>query len=154
MKNWKTLLVCLLICLLPGMLGSLATAPAIPAWYAGLEKPSFNPPNWIFGPVWTTLYLMMGFSLWLAWNAKGKARKAALVAFGIQLALNAAWSPAFFGLNSPALGLAVILSLWLAIVATLFLMYRLRPLASYLLVPYLLWVSFASVLNFALWKMN
>jgi tryptophan-rich sensory protein len=124
-------------------------------WYAGLEKPSFNPPNWVFGPVWTLLYLLMGVSAWLVWRRRGfSGARFALGVFLLQLALNAAWTPVFFGAHMPGVALVVILAMWAAILAT---MLAVRPhsvLAAALLAPYLLWVSFASVLNFELWRLN
>jgi translocator protein len=122
-------------------------------WYAQLEKPSWNPPNWIFGPVWTILYALMAVAAWLVWHG-GKLVRPALVLYFVQLALNGVWSWLFFGLERPGLAFAEIVVLWLAIAATLAFFWRVRPLAGALLVPYLLWVSFASVLNFTLWRMN
>jgi tryptophan-rich sensory protein len=124
-------------------------------WYAGLNKPPWNPPNWIFGPVWTALYLMMAISGWLVWQARGFGGAAgALGCFAVQLLLNAAWSWLFFGLHRPGLAFAEIVVLWAAILATILLFRKIRPLAGALLVPYLLWVSFAAVLNLRLWQLN
>lgn len=121
-------------------------------WYASLNKPSWNPPSWVFGPVWTTLYIAMGVSAWLVWRA-GNARLA-LSVFLIQLLLNALWTPVFFGLKQPGAAFTVIVAMWCAIAATIALFWRHSRVASALLVPYLAWVSFASALNFALWRLN
>ncbi len=125
------------------------------AWYASLHKPSWNPPAWVFGPVWTLLYTMMAVSVWLVWRRGGFAlQRASLSLFLAQLALNAAWTPLFFGLHQPGLAFVDIALLWLGIVATITAFRRVHCGAAWLLVPYLLWVSFASVLNFTLWRMN
>ena len=128
------------------------------AWYAGLEKPPWNPPSWLFGPVWTVLYALMAVAGWLVWKAEDAgaagARRAGLVAFAVQLVLNAAWSWLFFGLHRPGAAFAEIMALWLAIAATLLLFRRVRPLAAALLLPYLAWVTFAAALNFTLWRLN
>lgn len=142
--------------ILASALGGLATTPNIPGWYAGLVKPSFSPPNWIFGPVWTLLYAMMALSVWriLSLDPATPGRRAALTLFFAHLALNAGWSFAFFGARSPGLGVMVILPL-LAMI--LMLIVRLRPLdrlAAALLVPYAAWVSFATILNTAIWRLN
>jgi tryptophan-rich sensory protein len=149
------LAVAVLVCLAAGAAGSIATADAIPTWYATLRKPAFNPPGWVFGPVWTTLYVMMGVAVWLVWRQAGWAgARVALVLFAIQLVLNTAWSFLFFGFHRPGLAFLEIVVLWAAILATLVAFWQVRPLAGLLLVPYLLWVSFASVLNFAIWRLN
>jgi len=124
-------------------------------WYAGLKKPAFNPPGWVFGPVWTILYLMMGTSAWLVWRRGGfKAARAPLIMYLVQLALNASWTPAFFGAQNPGLALVVIVALWLAIVATIATFIRHSRFAAAMLIPYLVWVSFATVLNYSLWRLN
>lgn len=145
-----------IICLAAGAIGGLATAPAIPGWYAALNKPAFSPPNWVFGPVWTALYAMMGIAACLVYEkgAGNKNVRMALAVFGAQLALNVLWSLIFFGLRSPLYGLACIAVLWLAIAATIVKFYPLSRPAGLLLVPYLLWVSFASILNFYIWVLN
>lgn len=121
-------------------------------WYAGLNKPSWNPPNWLFGPVWTALYLSMGVSAWLVWQT-GRGRPA-LALFLIQLVLNALWTPVFFGLKQPGAAFAVILAMWCAIAATLGAFWRQSSTAAALLVPYLAWVTFAGALNFTIWQLN
>jgi tryptophan-rich sensory protein len=124
-------------------------------WYAGLKKPAWTPPNWVFGPVWAALYTMMGVAAWLVWKRGGfAAQRRPLLLFLLQLALNAAWTPLFFGLHSPRLAFVEIVLLWLAIAATLTAFRRVSRVAAWLLVPYLAWVSFAAVLNFALWRLN
>ena len=124
-------------------------------WYAGLKKPSWNPPNSIFGPVWTALYTTMAVAAWLVWKRGGFARHGvALSLFLLQLLLNAFWSPLFFGMENPALAFVDIVLLWLALLATVLAFWKIRPLAGMVLVPYLLWVTFASALNFALWRLN
>ena len=124
-------------------------------WYAGLHKPSWNPPAWVFGPAWTMLYLLMAIAAWLVWREGGwKAQGRVLAGFLLQWLLNALWTPLFFGLHRPGLAFAEIVLLWLAITATLWSFWRVRKLAGLLLVPYLAWVSFAAVLNFAIWRLN
>jgi benzodiazapine receptor len=124
-------------------------------WYAGLRKPSWNPPNWIFGPVWTVLYATMGITAWLVWKRGGFAgQRIALSLFLMQLLFNALWSPLFFGLHNAALALLDIVLLWLAVLATFAAFWKAHALAGALLVPYLAWATFASVLNFALWRLN
>ncbi len=124
-------------------------------WYASLNKPAWNPPSWLFGPVWTALYLMMAIAAWLVWRRGGfRANRQPLGWFLAQLGLNAAWSPLFFGLQWPGVAFAEILLLWCAIAGTLVSFLRVNRVAGGLLAPYLAWVSFAAVLNFALWRMN
>ena len=150
------LAVFIAIALLAGWLGSMATTPNIPTWYAGLEKPSFNPPNSIFPIVWTALYVLMAVAAWLVWRAPASPpqRRAALVLYFVQLAVNVAWSFAFFGAQSPLAGLVVIAVLIVAIVATLLAFRRISGLAAVLLLPYLAWVAFAPVLNAAIYTLN
>jgi tryptophan-rich sensory protein len=151
-KSGLVLIGFVAICLLVGLIGGLATAPAIPTWYAGLAKPSFNPPAWIFGPVWTALYILMAVATWLVWRC-GNARTA-LRLFAAQLLLNALWSPLFFGLKRIDLALLDIVLLLAAILATSIAFGRRSRLAALLFVPYLAWVAFATVLNFTLWRLN
>lgn len=136
-------------------LGSAATSSSLGDWYAALNKPAWNPPNWIFGPVWTTLYFLMAIAAWLVYRSRGfRAANGALVLYGLQLALNVGWSVVFFGLQMPGLALTEIVLLWLAIAATLLAFRRHSTIASWLLAPYLAWTSFAAVLNFTLWRLN
>jgi len=124
-------------------------------WYASLRKPAWNPPSWVFGPVWTALYTMMAVAAWLVWRRGGfAARRRPLILFLVQLALNAAWTPLFFGLQQPGWAFAEIVLLWLAIAATLAAFRPVSPAAAWLLAPYLAWVSFAALLNFSLWRLN
>jgi len=124
-------------------------------WYAQLQKPSWNPPAWIFGPVWTALYAMMAVAAWLIWRRGGfAAQRVPLAVFLLQLLLNALWSPLFFGLHNPALAFAEIMLLWLAVICTLLVFWQVQRGAGLLLVPYLAWVTFAAVLNFTLWRLN
>lgn len=145
----------IILCQLAGFLGSLFTTPAIPTWYATLKKPSFTPPNWIFSPVWISLFVLMGISLFLVWRRQGHPRfKTALTFFFVQLILNIFWSVAFFGLRSPLLGLIDIVFLWIAILLTIQNFLKVSKIAGVLLLPYLLWVSFAVLLNFFLRVLN
>lgn len=148
--------VSLALCLGAGFVGSFFTVGSIPTWYAALNKPPFNPPNWIFGPVWTTLYIMMGIAAFLVWRRglQTKGVKTALLVFLFQLILNTLWSILFFGFRSPFLACVEVIALWLAIVFTIVLFHKVSRPAAWLLAPYLLWVSFASVLNFAIWRLN
>lgn len=124
-------------------------------WYAQLTKPSWTPPNWLFAPVWTFLYLAMGTAAWLVWQRVGwRKSRLALLFFILQLVLNAVWSWVFFGLHRPGLAFAEIVFLWAAILLTLILFWRRCPLSGVLFVPYLVWVSFAAILNFSLWRLN
>lgn len=138
------------------LLGQLATYPNLATWYAGLVKPSFNPPDWIFAPVWTILYILMAYAVWriLKMPASGPARRTALTFFFLQLALNALWSWLFFGLNNPLAGLLNIVPQFLIIIATIMSFSRLDRGAALCLVPLAAWVAFASVLNFAIWRLN
>jgi tryptophan-rich sensory protein len=150
------LVVSLVACQCAGLIGSIFTTPAIPTWYAALEKPSFNPPNWLFAPAWVTLYLLMGVAAFLIWR-KGLEQKevrAALVIFLVQLVLNALWSVVFFGLQSPLYGVVVILALWVVILLTILSFFKLSTAAGALLLPYILWVSFAAVLNVSILVLN
>lgn len=156
MKKLPQLFLSILLCELTGIISSILTVSAIPTWYATLNKPSFSPPNWLFGPVWTLLYALMGISFFLIWSKgwkKKKVQKAGKIFF-IQLALNFFWSLLFFGLRSPLLGLLNIIPLWFFIAFTIQQFYPLSKTAAYLLIPYLLWVSFASILNTALFLLN
>ena len=130
------------------VLGGLATAAAIPGWYATLAKPSWTPPDWVFGPAWTTLYALMAGAAWLVWRRRRLVEvRGALLAWWVQLALNLLWTMLFFGLRQPLWGLIEIVALWIAIAITIALFHRVRPLAALLLVPYIAWVSFAISLN-------
>ncbi|MEI6378710.1 MAG: TspO/MBR family protein [Candidatus Falkowbacteria bacterium] len=136
--------------------GSVATMPAITTWYAALARPSIAPPNWLFGPVWTLLFLLMAIAAWRIWRLglKKAGVRRALGWYWAQLILNVCWSLVFFGAHSPYWALYVIIALWLAIFAAIFHFSRLDKTAAWLLAPYLLWVSFASILNYAFWMLN
>jgi tryptophan-rich sensory protein len=138
------------------ILGQLATTPNIPTWYAALEKPGFTPPNWVFAPVWTSLYLLMALAAWrlLRLDPGVPARGAALVLFCGQLALNVAWSWMFFAAHSPLLGLVNIVPQWIAILAAVGTAWRVDRIAGAALLPLLLWVSYAGALNFEVWRLN
>ncbi len=154
--NVFKLIASLIVCQFAGFIGSLFTTPSIPTWYAHINKPPFTPPNWLFGPVWLLLYLLMGIALFLAWHKGQKiphARKA-LIFFGAQLVLNVLWSVVFFGFRSPLGGLIVICLLWIAIFMTIRNFYKISLTAARLLVPYILWVSFAAILNFSIFMLN
>jgi tryptophan-rich sensory protein len=137
------------------IVGNLATMPFIPVWYAGLAKPSFSPPNWVFGPVWSALYVMMAAAFYRILRLPASAaRKSAIIAFCGQMALNALWSVVFFALQSPATAFLVIAGLWALIVVAALRFAALDRLAGLLVAPYLAWVSFAAVLNAAIWRLN
>lgn len=147
--------VCLLACFAAGGLGSIFTGPAIGGWYAGLNKPSFNPPDWVFGPVWTFLYILMAVAAWMVWRRRtSQPVGVALWLFGAQLALNAAWPIVFFGLHRPLAAMIGLTLLWVVLALALMAFWRTRPTAGVLLLPYLAWVSFAWVLNAAIVALN
>ena len=155
MKNLiLKILVASTISLSLGLASGFSTISSINNWYQFIEKPSFNPPNWIFGPVWTVLYIAMGVSFALVWNAGHAAKKRALTVFGIQFILNLLWSFLFFNQHWLGLAFAEILIMWSLIILTIKLIYPIHKAAAYLLIPYLLWVSFASILNGAIWYLN
>jgi benzodiazapine receptor len=150
------LVVSIVVCQLAGGIGAVFTTPAIPTWYAGLNKPSFNPPNTVFFPVWTTLYTLMGIAAFLVWR-KGLHQRPVRVALGIfaiQLVLNTAWTIIFFGQQSLFGALIAIVFLWIAIVVNIVTFWRISKVAGGLLIPYILWVSFASLLNYSVWMLN
>jgi translocator protein len=149
------LLVSLILPLSVGAVAGIFTAQGVQEWYLTLNRPSFNPPNWIFAPVWTTLYILMGISLFLIWKMEiSKARNLAILAFTIQLLFNFSWSFIFFYFNMLGIALAEIILLWISIVIMLVLFYRIKPITAYMNIPYLLWVSFASALNGAYYMLN
>jgi benzodiazapine receptor len=155
-NNIFKLVVAMALPLAVGGLSGAMTARSVETWYPNLVKPSFNPPAWIFGPVWTVLYLMMGVAAYIVWKRGLDADgvRIALGAFLIQLVLNGLWSLLFFGLKSPSAAFAEILVLWLAIGITVWLFWRVVPAAGALLLPYWAWVSFATVLNGSIWRLN
>lgn len=151
--NKFRLIASVLICELAGVIGSFFTS-SITNWYAALTKPSFNPPSWIFGPVWAILYLLMGISLYLVWASDSKQKRNAMIVFGIQLLLNVIWSIIFFGLHNIFLAFVDIILLWVFILVTMVLFYRIGKISSYILVPYFAWVSFAMILNYWILILN
>src|SRR4030042_619653 len=149
------LVASVILCQIAGFLGALFTTPTIPTWYATLRKPFFTPPNWIFSPVWISLFILMGISLFFVWQRTDHPKfKIAFIFFFVQLILNVFWSAAFFGLRSPLLGLIDIVLLWIAILLTTQNFLKVSRMAGFLLFPYLLWVGFAALLNFSLWILN
>jgi len=139
---------------LAGFIGSFATTPAIPGWYQSLNKPFFNPPNWLFAPVWTLLFILMGIAAWLVFTKGNKQKAQALKLFFIQLLFNTLWSILFFGFKSPALAFGEIIILWILIYQTKKAFLKQDKLAGWLLLPYLAWVSFAFILNFSIVMLN
>jgi benzodiazapine receptor len=153
--NIIKLILSLILPLSIGAFAGMFTSEAIPGWYATLNRPSFNPPNWLFGPVWTTLYLLMGISFYLIWKQeKSKERNFAILFFLVQLAFNFAWSFIFFYFNKIGLAFAEIVLLWLSIVVMIIRFYKIKPITAYMNIPYLLWVSFASILNLSYYLLN
>lgn len=154
-RTWALLVVAVLGCEAVGLIGSLATASSVQTWYPTLEKPGFTPPGWFIGATWTLLYAVMGVAVWRIWRyPSSHERSWALGLFGLQLALNAVWTPVFFGLRMPGLALVVILALVAALAATLWSFFRVDRAAGWLLVPYLAWASFATILNASIWWLN
>jgi tryptophan-rich sensory protein len=147
------LVVSIAVCLGAAVVGSLMTTPSLQPWYAGLRKPRWSPPNWVFAPVWTVLYLAMAIAAWLVWRKVGLTAAPMLI-FLLQLVLNVAWSGFFFQLRSPGWAFADIVLLWLGILATTVQFWSLFPVASWLLGPYLIWVTFAAALNISIWRLN
>ena len=154
--SWKALALFVLLTLIVGAVAGVATVSNIQGWYATLNKPSFNPPNSVFGPVWTLLYILMSISAWRVWRAPGPEglRRRALGFWTVQLALNFAWSFLFFSLQMPGVALAEIVALLAALAVTLAVSWRVDRIAGMLLIPYLAWVAFASLLNFEIWRLN
>lgn len=154
MKSLRTLILFILLCNLAGIIGSFFTFEAIPSWYVTLQKPSFSPPAWVFAPVWIILYTLMGVSAYLIWLKKGKRIKQALGVFAFQLILNTLWSIIFFGMRNPFIAFLEIILLWLSIIYCIHLFLKIEKRSAYLLIPYLLWVSFALILNLAIRLLN
>jgi benzodiazapine receptor len=150
------LVISLGVCQLAGFIGSIFTRPSISTWYAELQKPRFTPPDWIFGPVWISLYILMGIAVFLVWRRgfHHQVLKRALAVFGVQLVLNALWSFLFFRLRSPLAGLIGVLVLGIAIILTVRSFLAVSRMAGLLLIPYFLWVSFATGLNLSIWWLN
>ncbi len=153
-KSIKKLVFSIIICQLAGIVGSIFTVSSIPDWYIYLNKPSFNPPSFVFAPVWTLLYTMMGIAVYKIWISKNRKSITPLVIFDIQLILNALWSILFFGFRNPFYAFVDIILLWIFIVLTIWQFAKVDRKAAYLLIPYIFWVSFAVVLNYSIWKIN
>lgn len=151
----KKIIIAVMICQLAGIIGSVFTAESIPDWYQTLVKPEFTPPSWLFAPVWIALYTLMGISLYLVWERKDKKDVTpAMLVFFAQLVLNAIWSVVFFGLQSPFCAFIIIVFLWVLIAGSIYFFYPISKTAAYLLIPYILWVSFAALLNYSIWILN
>ncbi len=153
-RGWATLVLFIFVCFAAAGVGSLATSTTVGSWYPTLRKPAWNPPARVFGPVWSVLYLCMAVAGWLVWKTDAPGVSRALWWFFIQLGLNVLWSVIFFGARSPGPAFAEIVVLWGAILATTVAFWRTSALAGFLLVPYLLWVTFAAALNYAIWQLN
>lgn len=157
MSKYLRIIYCVAICLVVGYLSSITTQSSINTWYPTLIKPSFNPPNWLFAPVWTLLFIMMGVAAGMIWNQLENQKelvKKALLFFTVQLLLNALWSYLFFGLNNVLLALIEIVLLWLIIYETFYIFKKIDKKAAYLFIPYLIWVGFAAVLNGSIYYLN
>jgi benzodiazapine receptor len=157
LRGFAELFSWILICFAASGAGVLAVNQTLQSWYVMLRKPEWNPPNWVFGPVWTALYSMMAISAWLTWRRRSEypvAVRFALGWFGVQLVLNALWSWVFFAWRQPGWAFLEILILWFAIVKTIFWQRRVSPTAALLMVPYLAWVTFAATLNATIWRLN
>ena len=156
MNNTLRLIISIAICLAIGGLGSLFTTPEIDHWYQTLQKPSWNPPSWVFGPVWTLLHILMGIALYIVWKKPTfkNIKRPAIILFSIQLLLNLAWSWIFFNQHNITGAFIDICMLWVAILLCIFSFARIYRSAAWLLVPYISWVSFAAVLNFTIWQLN
>ncbi|WP_395687776.1 TspO/MBR family protein [Aestuariivirga sp.] len=152
-NKWAVLALLILLCLAVGMLGGLASTASIDGWYRTIAKPAWTPPDAVFGPVWTLLYIMMAVAAWLVWQT-GEQVRPALILFFVQLALNLLWTLLFFAARSPGLALIEVVFLWLGVALTMLAFFARSSLAGWLFVPYLAWVSFAAVLNAAIWWMN
>lgn len=154
-RQWLSLALLIAICLGVMLSGALITAPAIAEWYTTLRKPAWTPPDWLFGPVWTALYLSMAVAAWLVWRHRHGTHVAwPLGLFTVQLFLNAAWSPLFFGLRNPAAALVDVVLLWCCVGAALLAFWRVHGIAGGLLVPYWIWITYAAGLNFSIWRLN
>jgi benzodiazapine receptor len=156
LKDLPKIILCIIICQAAGVVGSIFTSSSVSTWYPTLIKPGFTPPGWVIGLVWTILFTLMGISLFLVWRdgLDQPDVKSAIYVFAAQLVVNVLWSGAFFGLQSPLAALAVIAVLWILILLTIVKFWPISRWAALLLVPYILWVSFAAFLNFAIWNLN
>jgi len=154
-NTWK-LVIAILIPLAVGLISGLFTANNVTGWFTSIVKPSWNPPNWIFGPVWTTLYILMGIAFFLVWKSEpdDPIKKTATALFAIQLFFNFCWSLLFFQMHQPGWAFAELVVLWLLILATIFVFAKVNNTAAWLLVPYISWVTFAGILNYTIWRLN
>ncbi|MDZ7361490.1 MAG: tryptophan-rich sensory protein [candidate division KSB1 bacterium] len=154
-RDWLALTILLALTFTAAFIGGLFTSVSVDGWYQIIDKPAWTPPRWVFGPVWTLLYLGMAVAAWLVWRQRGQTNVTpALTLFFVQLVLNTAWSVFFFGFQNPAAAFVDIVLLWSAILATMIIFWRLNPVSGWLFTPYILWVTFAATLNFAIWRMN
>lgn len=155
-KSYPKLILSIILIEIIGSLGAIATTPAIPGWYASLIKPFFTPPSWVFGPVWTSLFFLMGFALYLVWQEGLEKRpvRLAVYTFSIQMILNVLWSFLFFGMQNPLFGLIEIIILWFVIIITIFKFFKVSRPAAYMMIPYICWVTIATALNLAVWLLN
>ena len=156
MSNIVKAIIAIAIPLMVGATSGFFTISGVESWYQTIQKPSWNPPNWIFGPVWTTLYVMMGIALFLVWkeDTSEELKKIALALFAVQLTLNFFWSFIFFNQQQPGWALVEIIAMWFFILLTIFAFAQVNKTAAWLLVPYISWVSFASILNYTIWQLN
>lgn len=156
MSNTAKLIIAILIPLIVGFTSGFFTAGNVTGWYQTIQKPSWNPPSWIFGPVWTTLYILMGIALFLVWrsDAADSVKRTAIILFAAQLVFNFFWSLIFFEMHQPGWAFAEIVIMWILILLTIFSFGKISSLAAWLLVPYISWVSFASILNYTIWRLN
>jgi tryptophan-rich sensory protein len=154
MNKYLKLFISLLLPQIAGGLGAFFTLSSVQSWYLTLNKPSWNPPSWLFGPVWTTLYVLMGIACFLIWKSEHPRKKQVLTLYFLQLFLNSLWSPAFFGAQNPMLGILVIVPMWASILTCIIFFRKINTWAAVLMIPYLLWVSFATVLNATIWYLN
>ncbi|MBU0981285.1 tryptophan-rich sensory protein [Patescibacteria group bacterium] len=154
--NFLKLVFSVIVCQCAGIVGSLSVGTSVTTWYEPMLKPSFAPPNWVFAPVWTIMYTLMGIALYLiiSDSKKSAERNVGLFFFGLQLVLNSLWTFLFFGLQNPPAAFLEIVLMWFCIFATVYYFWRVRKQAAYLLIPYLMWISFALVLNYAFWQIN
>lgn len=156
MKHFIKLIISIAIPLTVGAISGMLTSNAVKGWFITINKPSFNPPNWVFAPVWTLLYILMGIAFFIIWKSAVNAdvKRTAIIFYSIQLVLNFLWSLFFFGLHQPGWALADIILLWIMILFTIFSFGKISNISAWLLVPYICWVSFATLLNYSFWKLN
>ena len=156
MNNAVKLIISIAISVTAGAIAGFFTSTSVASWFQTINKPTWNPPNWVFGPVWTTLYILMGVAFFLVWKSDTSnwLKKTAIVLYAVQLALNFLWSFIFFYLQQPGWALVEIIAMWVAILLTIFAFANVSKTAAWLLVPYICWVSFATILNYSIWKLN